>query len=65
MLFDIGDLMDLFSKILIGILVLMLVALPFALVRFNNRMTACEQMGGTLLKTPDGYVCFKIERFTT
>ena len=57
--------MDLFGKIMVILVTAVALILPFAVMNFERRITACEQLGGTLIKTPDGYVCFRVERITT
>lgn len=51
-----------FEKIMLSIIVLMLVTLPFLIMGFNERADVCNKMEGFLVKTPDGYRCFKLEK---
>ena len=51
-----------FEKILIGLVVLVIIASGFALARFDDQVNQCEVLGGTMVKTPDGWVCFKMVR---
>lgn len=54
--------MSTFEKIIIGLLVLVVVTTAFVLVRFDNRLNECEVLGGTMVKTSDGWQCFKMVR---
>lgn len=57
--------LGIFEKVLSGIILLVILALPFGLVQLDKREKACNQLGGTMVKTTDGWVCFKLERLTT
>jgi hypothetical protein len=54
--------LGLFEKIMFGLLALTIIAAGFALARFDDRVNQCEVLGGTMVKTPDGWVCFKMVR---
>lgn len=54
-----------FEKIALLLILAIIIATPFIVIHFNKRVVACEQIGGTMVKTPEGWVCFKMQRITT
>ena len=54
-----------FEKFGLLLILAIIIATPFIMIHFNKRVTACEQIGGTMVKTPEGWVCFKMQRITT
>ena len=54
--------MDLFGKILLGIAVIIVLSMPFAIGVFNTKVDQCNALGGEMIKTPEGWVCFKMIR---
>lgn len=54
-----------FEKIGLLLILAIIIATPFIMIHFSKRVTTCEQIGGTMVKTPEGWVCFKMQRITT
>jgi hypothetical protein len=51
-----------FEKIMLGVIVCLFIATPFVVIHFNERTDQCEALGGTMVKTAEGWVCFKMVR---
>jgi glucose uptake protein GlcU len=54
--------MGTFEKIIIGLISLVVVTTGFILIGFNDRLNACDAVGGTMVKTAEGWQCFKMVR---
>ncbi len=50
------------DAVLVGVIIIGLSAVVLLMFFANDRWNDCEQRGGTVVKTPSGYICAKIER---
>lgn len=51
-----------FNKFLIAMLIVFIGFTTFMVIRGEERREACKQKGGTVISTPQGQMCAKIER---
>lgn len=53
---------DWVTKTLVVLVVLFALVSVYAVYKLNQRTTQCNQLGGVLVKTAEGYICTKLEK---